>query len=122
MIPHRSMHPTDDFTVEVQRHPGAAVVSPAGEIDVATVDQLRERLLACEADSPMVVLDLRRVEFMDTSGLQLVFECQRRAQAGGPAFALVRGSRQIERLFEIAGFGPGLRVLDDPAEVTGEGA
>jgi anti-anti-sigma factor len=117
------MHPTDDeFTVEVHRHARAAVVSPAGEIDVATVDQVREQMLACEGDAPMIVLDLRRVEFMDTSGLQLVFEAQRRAADGGPEFALVRGSRQLERLFEIAGFSHGLRVLDDPAEVTGEGA
>jgi anti-anti-sigma factor len=113
------MQPTDDFTVEVHRQPSAVVIAPAGEIDVATVEVVRAHLLAGEAEAPLVVLDLRKVEFMDTSGLQLVFEAQRRAAETGFEFVLVRGSRQIERLFEIAGFGRDLRMVDDPAQATG---
>ena len=112
------MQPSDDFTVEVHRQSGAAVVAPAGEIDVATVDLVRGRLRACEADASVVVLDLRAVEFMDTSGLQLVFETQRRAAQAGFEFVVVRGSRQLQRLFEVAGFGDRLRLVDDPAEAA----
>jgi anti-sigma B factor antagonist len=112
------MHPSDDFTVEVHRRPGAAIVSPAGEIDVATVDQVRERLRECEADAEAVVLDLRRVEFMDTSGLQLVFETQQRASGSGFEFIVVRGSAALQRLFEIAGFGDRLRLVNDPDDAA----
>jgi anti-anti-sigma factor len=114
------MQPSDDFTVEVHRQAGAAVVAPEGEIDVATVDLVRERLRACEAEAEaeVVVLDLRGVGFMDTSGLQLVFETQRRAAQEGFEFVVVRGSRQLQRLFEIAGFGERLRLVDDPAEAA----
>jgi anti-anti-sigma factor len=112
------MQPSDDFSVEVHRQPGAAIVAPAGEIDVATVQRVRERLRACEAEAAgsVVMLDLRGVEFMDTSGLQLVFETQRRAAQAGFEFVVVRGSRQLQRLFEVAGFGDRLRIVDDPAD------
>ena len=112
------MQPSDDFRVEVHRRPGVVVVAPAGEIDVATVDRLREPLRAAETEARAVVLDLRQVDFMDTSGLQLVFEQQRRAVQSAHEFVVVRGSRQLQRLFDIAGFGDRLRMVDDPADVA----
>ena len=107
----------DDFKVQVHRRPGATVVAPAGEIDVATVDEVRARLKEAEAAGGAVVLDLREVSFMDTSGLQLVFEQQRWAAQTTGRFAVVRGSPGLQRLFEIAGFGDRLLLVDDPADV-----
>ncbi len=112
------MQPSDDFTVEVHRRPGVAVVAPAGEIDVATVERLREELQAAGDGVGALVLDLRAVGFMDTSGLQLVFEQLRRSAQSGLEFSVVRGPREVQRLFEIAGFEDRLRLVDDPAEVT----
>ena len=112
------MQPSEEFSVEVHRRPGVVVVAPAGEIDVATVERLREPLQAAEDGAGAVVLDLRRVGFMDTSGLQLVFEQQRRSAASTFEFVVVRGSRQLQRLFDIAGFGDRLRMVDDPADVV----
>lgn len=112
------MQPIDDFSVEVHRAPGVAVVAPAGEIDVATVDQVRDHLRACEADAATLVLDLRAVAFMDTSGLQLVFEAHHRSGQVPFAFVVVRGPRPLQRLFEIAGFGDRLRFVDDPADAA----
>lgn len=112
------MQPSDDFSVEVHRRPGVAVVAPAGEIDVATVSRVREALHAVEDGGTAIVLDLRAVSFMDTSGLQLVFEEMRRAGEAAFEFAVARGPREVQRLFEIAGFGDRLHVLDDPADVA----
>ena len=112
------MQPSDDFTVEVHRREGVAVVAPSGEIDVATVERLREPLHAAEQDAQVVVLDLRGVGFMDTSGLQLVFDEQRRSAQSAFEFVVVRGSLQLQRLFDIAGFGERLRLVDDPADVA----
>lgn len=111
------MQLSDDFTVEVHRRPGVTVVAPAGEIDVATVGRVRDPLRAAETEARAVVLDLRGVGFMDTSGLQLVFEQQRRATHASFEFVVVRGSRQLQRLFDIAGFADRLRLVDDPADV-----
>ena len=112
------MQPSEDFIVDVHRRGAIVVVAPAGEIDVATVDGVRARLREGEEGAGTVVLDLRRVTFMDTSGLQLVFEQQQRAAQGAYEFVVVRGSPRLQRLFEIAGFGDRLRLVDDPAEVA----
>ena len=112
------MQPSDDFSVEVHRRERVVVVVPAGEIDVATGERRREPLHAAEEGAAKVVLDLRRVGFMDTSGLQLVFDEQRRSAQSAFEFVVVRGSRQLQRLFEIAGFGDRLRMVDDPADVV----
>jgi hypothetical protein len=50
-----------------------------------------------------------------------VMECQRRADADGMGFAVVRGSALVMRIFEIAGLNHRLRFVDDPAEALGDG-
>ena len=62
----------------------------------------------------MLVLDLRAVGFMDTSGLRLVISEQQRAEADGYRFVVFRGSGKIQRLFEIAGFSDGHPLFADP--------
>jgi len=111
------MLPPDEFSVEVVRHGGALIVAAHGEVDMATAGELRA---ACGAADAMLVLDLRAVGFMDTSGLNLVMECQRRADADGMGFAVVRGSALVMRIFEIAGLNHRLRFVDDPAEALGD--
>jgi anti-sigma B factor antagonist len=114
----RAMPPSPAFSVEVQRLPGAVVVAPRGEIDIATVGQLRE---ACAASDGALVLDLRRVEFIDSSGLNFVLEEQRRADVDGLRLALVRGPQHVQRVFDVVGLNHRLRFVDDPAEALGDG-
>ena len=80
---------------------GGVVVTIQGEIDIATVDTLRERLAdACEGD---VTIDLRRVDFLDCLGLQLLFEQHERSAERGLRVDFVQGPRAVRRLFELTG-------------------
>ncbi|HET8980286.1 MAG TPA: STAS domain-containing protein [Solirubrobacteraceae bacterium] len=88
------------FTVDVFRDGAAVVVAPRGELDLATVNQLRNEL-ARHASAPVLVLDLRGLTFMDSSGVALVLEQQRSAEAAGSDFRLVPGPRAVQRLFEM---------------------
>jgi anti-anti-sigma factor len=106
-----------DFSIDVVRHLGAVVVAPRGDVDMATVDQLRA---ACEPSDGGLVLDLRRVEFLDTSGINFVLERQRHADADGLSFTVVRGPEHVQRLFDIAGLNHRLRFVADPAEALGD--
>jgi anti-sigma B factor antagonist len=110
--------PPPDFSVDVLRHPGALVVAPRGEVDMATVDEVRR---VCDVSGGMLVLDLRAVDFLDTSGLSFVLERQRHADADGSSFSLVRGPEHVQRLFDIAGLNHRLRFVADPAEALGDG-
>ncbi len=102
-----------EFNVVVRREGAALVVAPTGELDMATVATLRASLETELGDARVLVLDLRGLNFLDTSGLQLVFEQQRRAEDEGFSFVLVRGQRHVQRLFEIAGMNDRLTIVDD---------
>ncbi len=102
-----------DFNVVVRREGAARVVAPEGELDMATVDSLRDWLEGDLGDARFLVLDLRGLSFLDTSGLQLVFEQQRRAEQEGFSFVLVRGQRHVQRLFDIAGMNDRLTIVDE---------
>ena len=58
--------------------------------------------LSAEADGVRrVVLDLRELEFMDSSGLRLVVLAERALARPAARFALVRGTDDVQRVFEI---------------------
>src|SRR3954468_22383974 len=116
----REMSEPTEFGVDSWRASGAFVVAPRGEVDLATASSVRAALDTREPSDAAVLLDLRAVEFIDTSGLRVVVEQAHRAQAGGYRFAVVRGSPQVQRIFDVAGLSPEL-LVDDPAEVTGGG-
>ncbi len=110
------------FTVDVSQMEGAVVVAPEGEVDIATVSVIREALDGRELDATVLVLDCRRVEFMDTSGLQLLVQLRRRCEESGRTFAVVRGPRAVQRLLDIAGLTPILHMVDSPEEAVADGA
>ena len=111
------MEQPPEFNVEARHEAGALVVAPSGEIDMATADRVADALRDGGAAHDVVVLDLRGVTFLDTSGVRLVVAEQRRAQEEGHRFAVVRGPDTVQRIFTISGLSdePGLLVAD-PSE------
>jgi anti-sigma B factor antagonist len=105
--------------VDARRVGDACVVAAHGEIDLATCRAAQAALDGCR-EAAALVLDLRGVEYMDTSGLRLVFAERERAADGNYRFAVVPGPRRVQRLFEIAGLPPDDRMfVNDPAELAG---
>jgi anti-anti-sigma factor len=105
------------FNVEVRRDGGRVVVAPSGELDLATVGQLRSALQRSR-DAESLVLDLHDVTFMDSVGVGLVLEEHRRAQDDGGDFRLRRGPEHIQRLLEMTGLAPRLRWDEDGVPET----
>jgi anti-anti-sigma factor len=56
-----------------------------------------------EAGAELVILDLRQIEFMDSTGLRVVLSAHQRAHETGRRFALVRGADQVERVLTVTG-------------------
>ena len=107
------MEPAPEFSVTRRRAAGAVVVAPTGEIDLATVDELAQALDAAREEAAEIVLDLREVSFMDSAGLRLVLEASR----DGRGFAVVRGPREVQRVFDLVGLDEGrLTMLDQPPD------
>jgi anti-sigma B factor antagonist len=102
------------FEVVVRHEAGRAVVALDGELDIGTVGRLDQAMRALDDDDE-VVLDLRALRFLDTSGLRAVIDEDRRATAAGRRLTLVPGPRGVQRVFELAG------VLDRLPFVPEEG-
>jgi anti-sigma B factor antagonist len=100
------------------RNGTVAVVVPTGELDLsgAAVLELEFQRLEEDPDLQAVVLDLRGLEFMDSSGLRLVVVTDMRAKEAGRRFALVRGGETVHRVFEITGMSERLDFVSDPSE------
>ncbi len=92
------------LTLDTQRIGNAAVVSLRGDVDLTAYEAVQAALDGARERGTVLVLDLRAVGFMDTSGLRLVISEQQRAEADGYRFVVVPGSGKVRRLFEIAGF------------------
>ena len=97
-----------------------AVIALSGELDLAAAGLLEQELARPEADAAQaVVIDLRDVEFMDSSGLRVLAVAGRRAQERGRRFALVPGAAQVMRVFDITRMRERLEFVDDPDSVIG---
>jgi anti-sigma B factor antagonist len=81
-----------------------AVVSLEGELDLAAAPQLRECLVALtERGATDIVLDVTRLEFIDSTGLSVLVMALNRTRAGGGSTVLRHPSPSILRLLEITG-------------------
>ncbi len=91
------------LTIRVQEEGGHVIVAVAGEIDIATVAQLREHLYVLAASGRQVVADLDQVGFIDAAGLGALVGAARRAAEHGARLQVVCARPQIRRLFELTG-------------------
>jgi len=91
----------------------------SGEIDLSTVDELEGRLRgSLDGGPPLLVIDLRQVTFLDSSGLRLLLRLDERQKGIGGRMVLVQGGRRVARVFELTGAGERLEIVDDPSELA----
>jgi anti-sigma B factor antagonist len=97
-----------------------AVVAPTGELDLSGAAVLQAELdrLAEDNELGAVVIDLRGLEFMDSSGLRLVVLADMQAREAGRRFALVRGVETVHRVFEITRMSDRLDFVEGPEAIA----
>ena len=104
------------FAVEVQRRDDVAIVQPHGELDVATVETLRAALDAIERPGRLL-LDLRGLSFIDSTGLHLLVALHQRAQRDEFQLTLLAPAAPIDRAIHLCGLD---EVLPFVTAVDGE--
>jgi anti-sigma B factor antagonist len=104
---------------QTTRNGTVAVIAPTGELDLSGAALLEDELdrLASEPELSTVVLDLRQLEFMDSSGLRLIVLADMRAREAGRRFVLVKGAETVHRVFEITRMSERLAFVADPTEL-----
>ncbi len=90
--------------VERSEREGEPYLELVGELDLSTVYPLKLRLeLAEREEAETIVVDLRRVTFMDSIGLGTLLAHRLRARQAGRNLALVQGPQHIQDLFQLTG-------------------
>ena len=102
-----------NFDVHTQTTGRVLTLALSGELDLVSSPILSEALdRASESDAELIVVDLRQLEFMDSTGLHLLVTAQQRAHEAGRRFALIRGADQVQRLFDLSGTAEFLPIVD----------
>jgi anti-anti-sigma factor len=87
-----------------------------GDVDIASADEIEARIRSAEAEEPSVILiDLRQVSFLDSSGLRLIQRAAVRDDAAGRRLVLVRGPERVQRVFELTNLLSRLEFVDHPS-------
>jgi anti-sigma B factor antagonist len=111
-----------DLGIAIEREGDALVAIPDGEVDVASAPQLREKLLAAlDERPPLLVVDLSRVTFLDSTGLAALVAVYHRANEVGSAFALAAPTRIAGKVLTITGLDRAWPVFDTRAEAVARG-
>jgi anti-anti-sigma factor len=96
-----------------------AVVRLTGELDISGADEIERTIEEVEASTTgNLVIDLRALEFMDSTGLRLILSADARARDRGSELILVRGPEPVDRVFRMAALDRRLRFVDDPDEIA----
>ena len=106
--------PPATFTLTTEERDGLTVVKLGGELDLFTTPRLTEALDAVADEDRRVVLDLRGLEFMDSTGLAVILRFHQRAQEHPFEFVVVRGPEAVDRVFRITRTDELLEMLEVP--------
>lgn len=99
-----SQDPPIPFRYEVFPERDRVRVAPEGELDAAVVDELAEQMQVLRRSGfTWLVLDLRALTFIDSTGLRLVLAVAAAASSEGARLQLLRGPPAVQRIFELTG-------------------
>jgi len=93
------------LTMRSRREDDTHMLALFGELDIASARGVEDELTSVEDGALLarLVIDLRGVTFIDSSGLRLVIEASRRAETAAHRLALVRPGDRVFRAFQISG-------------------
>ena len=103
------------FSISISDRDGRAVVVIRGELDLATAPELEAAIQGRLDDGQDVVVDLRELEFMDSTGLRVLVAAHARVEGTEQRFLIVRPlpGAPIERILAVAGVEQVLDLVDD---------
>ena len=108
--------PPEEFAISADQRDGSVRLTLHGELDLATAPEL-EQLVNERIDAgDEVVVDLRALEFMDSSGIRVLVAAHARAGRVGTTLVIVRpptGSA-VAKIVEVSGLDGELNLVDDP--------
>ena len=92
----------EEFEADISVRGDELWVLPRGDLDIAGAPELEEALsLALASDAKAIVIDLRGLEFVDSTGLRALIQAPQ--AEGGDRVSYVEGNDHVQSVFRIAG-------------------
>lgn len=92
------------FRCAVSHHDGLSHVRPEGDLDMSTAGEVDTALReALDGGAKRLVVDLRGLHFMDSTGLTLLTRWNNASRRDGFDLELIEGDERIQRLFTLTG-------------------
>jgi anti-sigma B factor antagonist len=111
--------PPAPFSAAATRDGAMVVIALTGELDLATAPQL-ERAIPPISPGETLVIDLRGLSFLDSSGLHALMRLDVAARDEGWSLAVVRGGPDVQRILDIVRLCDRVRMVDAPGEISPE--
>jgi anti-sigma B factor antagonist len=109
------------FTVQLQPRSDAVLIAVSGELDIASAPELEQMLDQIQPElTKLVIVDLRELEFMDSTGLSIIVGAHQRLSEHGCELTLIKGPPQVQRLLDLTGVADRLRFGSEPSELLDE--
>lgn len=92
----------DEFEADIEVRGDDLWVLPQGDLDIAGAPELTEALrLALASDAAAIVVDLRGVGLLDSTGLRALLEG--RNEEGGDRISFVAGNDHVQGVLRLSG-------------------
>ena len=102
---------------------GVVRLALTGEFDLSSASLVEDVLKDLERERPeLLVLDLRELTFMDSTGLRVMVSADARARDDSRRLAIVQGPEPVHRVFRITGLDDHLEIVETPEAARGNGA
>jgi len=95
--------PKPQLRMKIVERNGVVCLRPEGELDQATMDDLRDRLDDLDRLRKTVRLDLGGLTFLATSGLGVLLDASARAREHGGRLTFYHGRPEVERMLKLSG-------------------
>jgi anti-anti-sigma factor len=105
--------PPAAFSVTATRQGDTVMIALTGELDLATTTEF-ERALPRLGAGDTLVIDLRGLDFMDSSGLHALMRLDVAARGDGWSLTVVRGGPGVQRILDLVRLGDRVRMVDAP--------
>jgi anti-sigma B factor antagonist len=107
-----------NFDLKTETEGSSALIRIRGDLDLQVVEQLTAALTEVESDEPeLLVIDLSRLTFMDSSGMGAVAAAHIRAVEAGRRFAIVRPPAGVRQAFDRTRLDEVITISDDLASI-----
>lgn len=102
------------LTIRVDGTGTRRVVHLSGECDIATAPELHEALAALRGEVRDLVLDMSRLDFIDSSGIAVVAGALKWVRGEGGTLSAAGTHGAVRKVFEITGLDRAIPLVDSP--------